>query len=46
MKRREVITLLGGAPELGGEVCSVGHQTSRFDVVPIPVHRGQSRPQC
>jgi len=27
------------------EVCSIGHQTCRFDVLPKPMHRWQSRAQ-
>ena len=41
--RRILSTIVGGAPEQVRDVWSIGHQTSRFDVLPNAVHRRQSR---
>src|SRR5262249_9589921 len=41
----KLVDIVGGAPELVQNVCSIRHQTSRFDVVSIPVHRRQSSAQ-
>ena len=43
MKRRDFITLLGGAPVQVRQIWSIGHQTSRVDVIPVAVNRRQSR---
>src|SRR5262245_211787 len=40
---QNLVDIVGGAPEQVGEVWSIGHQTSCFDVVPRPVHRRKSR---
>src|SRR5215472_18299318 len=39
---QNLVDIIGGAPQQVGEVRSIGHQTSRFDVLPIKVHRRQS----
>jgi hypothetical protein len=36
---QNLVDIVGGAPELVREVWSIGDQTCRFDVVPIPMHR-------
>ena len=45
MRRREFIALLGGAAVQVREVWSIGHQTSRVDVLPRTEYRRQSRGQ-
>ena len=40
---QNLVDIVGGAPEQVREVWSIGHQTSRFDVLPKTVHRRQSR---
>ena len=42
---QNLVDIVGGAPEQVREVRSIGHQTSRFDVLPKAVHRRQSRGQ-
>jgi hypothetical protein len=42
---QNLVDIIGGAPVQVREVCSIGHQTCRFDVLPIPMHRWQSRAQ-
>ncbi len=39
---QNLVDIVGAAPVQVREVCSIGHQTSRFDVLPIPMHRWQS----
>jgi len=41
MRRREFITLLGGAPIQVGEVGRIGHQTAHLDVLPSAMEREQ-----
>src|SRR3974390_842260 len=36
---QNLVDVVGGAPEPVWEAYSIGHETSRFDVVPRPVHR-------
>jgi hypothetical protein len=36
---QNLVDKVSGAPPQVREVCSIGHQTSRFDVVAIPMHR-------
>ena len=40
---QNLVDIVGGAPEQVREIWSIGHQTSRFDVLPEAVHRRQSR---
>src|SRR5262249_22039981 len=42
---QNLVDIVGGAPVQVREVCSIGHQASRFDVVVLAVHRRQSRAQ-
>src|SRR5215831_7029140 len=42
---QNLVDVVGGTPELVRNVWSLRHQTSRFDLVPIPVYRRQSRAQ-
>ena len=42
---QNLIDIIGGAPVQVREVCSIGHQTCRFDELPKPMHRWQSRAQ-
>src|ERR1700745_2461075 len=35
---QNLVDIVGGAPELVREVWSIGDQTCRFDVVPVPMH--------
>ena len=43
---QDLVDNVGGTPELVRDVCSIGYQTPRFDVVPISVHRRQARADC
>src|SRR5262245_19947563 len=40
---QNLVDVVTGAPEQVWKVWSIGHQTSRFDVVPKTVHRRQPR---
>src|SRR5215470_9500704 len=40
---QNLVDIVGGAPELVRDVCTIGHQTSRFDELPVIVDRRQSR---
>src|SRR6516164_2832908 len=40
------VNITSGAPELVSKVYSVGHQTSRFNIVTRAVHRRQSSVEC
>ena len=40
---QNLVDIIGGASILVQGAWSIGHQTSSFDVVPIAVHRRQSR---
>ena len=40
---QNLVDIVGGAPEQFRPVCSIRHQTSRFDVLPLVVNRRQMR---
>ena len=40
---QNLVDKFGGAPEKVRQICPIGHQTSRFDVLPKAVHCRQSR---
>src|SRR5262249_39314771 len=42
---QNLVDVVGGTPEQGRPVCSIGHQTRRFDGLPRAVHRRQPRGQ-
>jgi hypothetical protein len=39
---QNLVDIVGGAPKQVRDVCSIGHQTTRFDVGPLTVQRRQS----
>ena len=43
IRRRDFITLLGGASKQVRDVCSIGYEGSRFDVLTCHANRRQSR---
>src|SRR5262249_21190401 len=40
---QDLVDIIGGASILVRDAWSIGHQTSRFDILPQTVHRRQSR---
>ena len=43
---QNLVDKVGRAPEQVGNICSIGHQASSFDALPITVHRWYAHSQC